>query len=66
VEGEIGINLLDMKDYFGLPITGEVYDECIPPDTYIFGRLDNGRPFIPKCCKELLDTYLMLGHRDVT
>ena len=30
MEGEIDITLLDIKDCFGLPITGEVYDECIP------------------------------------
>jgi len=65
VEGEIGITLLDAKDCFGLPITDEVYDECIPPDTYLFGRLENGRPFIPPCYIDLLQIYLQLGHRGV-
>ncbi|KAL2943450.1 Tropomyosin [Bienertia sinuspersici] len=55
--GELSISLWDLYKLGGLPISGEIYDETVPPYDYFLARDKDGDRVLPQACDFLFAAY---------
>ncbi|KAL2922485.1 Tropomyosin [Bienertia sinuspersici] len=59
--GELSISLWDLYKLGGLPISGEIYDETVPPYDYFLARDKDGDRVLPQACDFLFAAYHYLA-----
>ncbi|KAL2894557.1 Serine/threonine-protein phosphatase 7 long form-like protein [Bienertia sinuspersici] len=59
--GELSILLWDLYKLGGLPISGEIYDETVPPYDYFLARDKDGDRVLPQACVFLFAAYHYLA-----